>query len=380
MNVHGHHSIQEHPIITSLKSRYDKSYPINKITLNHLIIVIIVALLLVLIFTKSKATLDDEEMKKLFNVTEFYEITMRKIRQEESKLVRVNRKWKEEKINALTLAAVAKGDFTKHSDPSERPLILYAYAESNFARANLQYFIQHGLYAGADFIFVINGNATLDLLLPDTIPNVRIIRRGNDCFDLGGIGEVLNANDSALVKRYSKFILMNASVRGPFMPTWAKGCWSDMFLNKLSDEVKLVGSTYNCAPLGHIQSMVFATDRIGMNILLNGNITHDQDPNFLGGLSSCVKNKDDAISIEISLTNLIHRAQYKVKVLQARAAQSETYYDDCKEGGWQGVQAYETIFVKTNSNYNIEFDNTNFLTEMHDSWGYSSWEACAANK
>lgn len=34
------------------------------------------------------------------------------------------------------------------------------------------------------------------------------------------VGEVLEANDRALVKKYDKFILMNASIRGPFMPHW----------------------------------------------------------------------------------------------------------------------------------------------------------------
>jgi len=365
--------IKEHRIVRTIAS----TYPINKITINHIILVTICILSVVyLLIDGSEDFYAKDHWKKPFDPKEFYEITMRKIRQEELKLIQTNRQWKEEKIHELTLEAIARSNFAVPADISQRPLIIYAYAESNFARANLQYFIQHGLYAAADFLFIINGNATLDLLLPPRLPNVRIIRRGNNCFDMGGIGEVLNSNDRELVKKYSKFILMNASVRGPFLPTWAEGCWVDKFLGRLSDEVKLVGTTYNCGPIGHVQSMVFATDRIGINVLLNGNITTEQDPNFLGGLSSCVKDKDDAISIELSLTNLIRKANYKVEVLMTQAKTSDTYYEKCDEGGWQDVHAYETIFVKTNSNYNVEFDSTNKLTELHNYWGRTSWDMC----
>jgi hypothetical protein len=372
------HNYQDHSTTRALRFRLDNLYPINKITLSHIIIVII-AILTVFLISFEGEYKEPVEWKKPFNATEFYEITMRKIRQEEWKLIQVNRKWKEDKIYNKTLAAVARSDFSEKSDKSERPLIIYAYAESNFARANLQFFVQHGLHSKADFIFLINGNATLDGLIPDGIPNIRIIKRGNECFDMGGIGEILNANNSALVKKYSKFILMNASVRGPFMPTWSSGCWSDKFLNKLNEQVKLVGTTYNCGPVGHVQSMVFATDRIGINVLLSGNITYDKDPNFLGGLSSCVQDKDDAISIEISLTNLIHRAKYKAVVLMTQASSFESYYEECHEGGWADVHAYETMFVKTNSNYNIDFDTTNRLTELHNDLGYTSWDTCAAS-
>ena len=33
--------------------------------------------------------------------------------------------------------------------------------------------------------------------------------------------------------------MLNASIRGPFLPYWASGCWSDMYLEKVTDEVKV---------------------------------------------------------------------------------------------------------------------------------------------
>lgn len=69
--------------------------------------------------------------------------------------------------------------------------------------------------------------------------NIQWVQRNNSCFDMGAFGEVLRANDGALQKRYKKFITMNASIRGPFVPVWSDACWSDIFLNKLSDTVKV---------------------------------------------------------------------------------------------------------------------------------------------
>ncbi len=79
------------------------------------------------------------------------------------------------------------------SQPNEietRPLVLYTYAESDNARANLEYFIVKGIHGAADFIFVFNGETNATELLPYE-PNIKIIQRENKCFDLGAIGEVL---------------------------------------------------------------------------------------------------------------------------------------------------------------------------------------------
>lgn len=45
--------------------------------------------------------------------------------------------------------------------------------------------------------------------------------RNNTCFDLGTYGVVFNENEEANVKNYKRFVIMNASVRGPFVPAWA---------------------------------------------------------------------------------------------------------------------------------------------------------------
>jgi hypothetical protein len=119
---------------------------------------------------------------------------------------------------------------------SDRPLILYAYAETETARVNLRFFIAHGLHAAADFIFIFNGETDAASLLP-LEPNIRYIQRQNDCYDIGAYAEVLTGND--LYRGYKHFIMLNASIRGPFLPYWSESCWSDMYLRRVTDEVKV---------------------------------------------------------------------------------------------------------------------------------------------
>lgn len=118
----------------------------------------------------------------------------------------------------------------------ERPLILYAYAETPNARANFEFFLAHGLHGAADFVFIINGESNATDLIPKE-PNFRIIQRENDCYDMGAYSEILQKDD--LYKKYKRFILLNASIRGPFSPYWANACWSDMYLGRLSEEIKV---------------------------------------------------------------------------------------------------------------------------------------------
>lgn len=118
-----------------------------------------------------------------------------------------------------------------------RPLVLYTYAESDNARTNLAFFVRNGLHAHADFVFIFNGDTDAPALLPAGLPNVRVVRRPNTCFDMGAHGEVLRQD--GLWRRYRRFVLMNASVRGPFRPTYAAGCWMDAFLGRLTDRVKV---------------------------------------------------------------------------------------------------------------------------------------------
>jgi hypothetical protein len=95
--------------------------------------------------------------------------------------------------------------------------------------------VKKGIHEHADYIFIFNGETDASDLVPSN-PSTRIVRRGNTCFDLGAMGEVLREGDTW--KKYKRFITMNASIRGPFLPTWSSASWSDLFLNKITEKVK----------------------------------------------------------------------------------------------------------------------------------------------
>lgn len=118
----------------------------------------------------------------------------------------------------------------------ERPLVTYVYAETEIARENLEFFLAHGLNAIADFIFIFNTPSDLMEKVPK-LSNVKVIERDNSCFDLGSHAEVLKKDN--LYKKYKKFILMNASIRGPFLPYWSQGCWMDLYLGRITEKNKV---------------------------------------------------------------------------------------------------------------------------------------------
>lgn len=171
-----------------------------------------------------------------------------------------------------------------------RALISYAYSESDFARPNLKFFVTHGVHGNADFVFILNGETDVEeVIIRPAIKELdqklavagrapikfQVIHRSNTCFDLGAHAEVLSkegggegwgipgigipppgvvvkdedsssSSDSGkhplrsrLMDNYKRFILMNASVRGPFMPYWSSQCWSNAFLDKLTSKVKV---------------------------------------------------------------------------------------------------------------------------------------------
>lgn len=151
----------------------------------------------------------------------------------------------------LKIDQLSTVDDAENVERSDRPLVLYAYAESENARANLEFFLKKGLHGKADFVFIFNGEAPEAVrLIPTKRTNVRIVQRDNTCYDIGSFGKVLrsqikvggdgkNGKGVPLWHRYKWFITMNASIRGPFLPMWSEECWTDAFLRKVTDDTKV---------------------------------------------------------------------------------------------------------------------------------------------
>ncbi|KAH7026463.1 uncharacterized protein B0I36DRAFT_376218 [Microdochium trichocladiopsis] len=292
--------------------------------------------------------------------------------------------------DCLDLPGGPSGDYHSDTRTKDRPLILYAYSESEHARINLGFFVNQGLHDAADFIFIFNGETDMVSIVPPE-PNIKVVERPNTCFDLGAFGEVLQEDN--LWKKYKRFITLNASIRGPFVPFWSDQCWSDAYLGRLTNETKLVGMTASCGPPSFIHSSIWATDDVGMEILLHPPPKPREDGSSSGhpwtvGYSTCYATMWDAIDAEAGTTSMMEHAGYHVKALMSTwsATPGDMYWEECAyhpgdpsvPGAYQGtnIHPYETFFHK--SNRGIDPAMLTLMTTLH-SKGYNagrSYQLC----
>ncbi len=265
-------------------------------------------------------------------------------------------------------------------------IISYAYFEAPEAKKNLQFFLDHALHGKADFIFVMNSGYSVTI--PD-LPNIRVIQRDNTCYDMGR-SELLTQGAHKEVLdhiwiHYKRFILTNASIRGPFIPSWVENkCWSDKIYNYLHNNTKMVGLTANCnyheVELKHIQSMLLAFDHESIQVAL--------------GHFRCFEDYDDAVNKgEIALTPLIRSYGWNAVPMASfyksydGTLGDEKFWEKCYHGDFHFPKAYhgmdlhpfDTMFSKVkkknpSSDYGKHvFDS---ISKWTDDNKFSSFDYC----
>lgn len=167
--------------------------------------------------------------------------------------------------------------------------------------------------------------------------------------------------------------------------------------------------TFGCQPIPHVQSMIWATDSIGMEILLfpSANLTAPLKSYllkalpkvYLGdpiskhvasltipGINSCPRNHAHAVALEVYATPLMKTAGYEVDAVMKAYHGIEGYENVCKKGlekgdvllpdGYWGtnIHPFDTVFAKTNRK--IDPAVLRRLTEWTEKTGYSSYDYC----
>ena len=149
--------------------------------------------------------------------------------------------------------------------------------------------------------------------------------------------------------------------------------------------------TANCWPRFHVQSMIWATDAVGIDLLLNPPPGSRVEDEFGGadapvGLAGCYGDWNAAVHAEVGSTEAVREPGYEVDLMMMAFHKSGNYIDECanSEGNgdllWQGkyfgtnVHPYETIFIKANRD--IDPTLIEHLTEWHETAGTSSWDVC----
>lgn len=163
----------------------------------------------------------------------------------------------------------------------KKTAVVYHYFERDETyRDNLIFFLATALSDAADYFLVISGACSVALPERD---NLRTIRMGNWNNDFGGYVTFVR---ECFPNDYARFIFINSSVRGPFLPAYGSQDWIGLFTAALEGDVHLVGASVNIlpgtaplslrfaelyddpAPHAHVQTTAYALTREAMDHLV----------------------------------------------------------------------------------------------------------------
>lgn len=159
-----------------------------------------------------------------------------------------------------------------------KSVIIYTYFSSHSSDYNLNFFVKKELTYkdNIDYIIVINGYSCDKNIQFPILENLIILKRENIGYDFGGHNCALEYMEQNS-KNYDYYFFMNSGVIGPIIPNYFTEChWSNIFIKKINDRVKLVGTTIVCLPHHDagsygpkVEGFFFMVDNIGLELLKN---------------------------------------------------------------------------------------------------------------
>jgi hypothetical protein len=154
---------------------------------------------------------------------------------------------------------------------------------------NMEYFITHGVDCrNQDTVLTVTSEVEphyqdriQKLNVEECLPHnhsVQLLVRENVCYDMETMRAVL-FNSTLDIASYDYFVFVNCGMSGPFLTDQSKQLpWTYQLLSLLSDEVRMSGLSINCprAPgRQHIQSFVYALDKVGLQVVVNASAIYD---------------------------------------------------------------------------------------------------------
>ena len=192
-----------------------------------------------------------------------------------------------------------------------------------------EYFFKNAYENNPDVdYYLIDSNNTLEshtklnniLKNIKTNSNVKHIRRNNFGLDFAAWSDVLLKYD--VLYSYDYYIFINDTCTGPFLPIGVKIDWVNLFISKITDDVKLFGPVINYEKNGvnpHVQTFMFVTDNIGLKIAIENDIFSTKIAETYKNTDfSNIKNKlDYVVEYEIRLSSHILDDGYNISCQQA---------------------------------------------------------------
>ena len=235
-----------------------------------------------------------------------------------------------------------------------KTVVLYVFHEYN---ERVRSFFQDCIFKDASVDFMVISNKKNIVL--DVPEYVKTLHRDNIGYDFGGWSDALLTDN--LYENYDKYIFVNSSVIGPFVPSYYEGRWTDIYLNGLKNNVKLFGSTINTCgkPLtvSHVQSYIFAMDRPTLKYLIDCGIFSMK--NYETNFQDCIFQREVLMSRKIiendwnigSLQPYYKDVDFTFRSEKPREIQNESLflddvmYPQFRNSVWN---EYELVFIKGN--------------------------------
>ena len=270
---------------------------------------------------------------------------------------------------------------------SNNVLVLYHYFEKDQSYIdNFAHFLRFGYDSSLNYLIIVAGEYSIEL---PALDNIEYLFTENRNFDYGGYCAAIKNLD--LWWRYDFYFFINSSVRGPFLLGYCNQKWTELFIEKFSDDVGIVGSVISITPrehsiakmyckkygvldrneqfLGHVQTTCYVLSRAVLSQLIEGG--------FYEGVDDL--NKDETVrDYEIRLSQLIldmglnlqcmlpeyNQIDYREALADINPRSREG--DSGFEGSYFGRSAhpYETIFIKTSRNTFSDEDLQRFAFSM----------------
>lgn len=263
------------------------------------------------------------------------------------------------------------GTFAEPSEFSLPPIdynafdtfILYCHTVGYSAKTdkNHDFFRQHGIPDDPHTLVCMVYNYFGEPPKTPSILSERILtlHRRNIGLDFGSWTDAIHCLNLAKRKLPFKLILVNDTVRGPFVPWFhqnrANRSWTTYFTDMLTDQVKLAGTTINVCPgaqfgpwAPHVQSMLLATDEVGFAIGVAANVftVHREKDAIIDkcevGFSRAILAKGFNIDC---LAPLLHGHDYRSPE-KCRLRKGDVVYENAYFGA--SLHPYDVIFFKTN--------------------------------
>jgi len=246
-------------------------------------------------------------------------------------------------------------------------LVLYVFSDYN---ERVKQFLKNCIFYedNIDFVIIVN-NPNARLTVPKNLKNVSVIVRDNIGYDFGGWSHALLKNN--LYQKYDNFIFVNSSVIGPFLPSFFKGKWTDIYLNGLTEKIKLFGSTINTASLdnlppnyfnSHVQSYIFSMNKETLIYLIQCGIFSIPTKNI--PFNDLIIEKEVLMSRKIiekgwnigSLLSQYLNIDFTLKTPMNVQLKGDLMYNKFRNVLWN---EYELVFIKGNRDIIIKSPDIN---------------------